>query len=217
MEAISTALPEPQLLTLRTSYNHLLVSLCTMLSAGGWAVPVLAQQQPSQAVTAPGPSSAPASNAPVAANAASADNGPNAMTRAVVQRGVLSCAARVEQVTRFLGFGAQAGAHFMPPPAPADQRIFALQMELPAGAVGNSFVDMSFAPQQANGCGATYQSVSYWAQPCEAVARQQFAGNTPGQVLQRDVTVLNLGAMTKVFLMTAGAAGCISIKKEIVL
>lgn len=155
------------------------------------------------------PASAPAVNSPEA--------GPNAMTRAVVQRGILSCAARVEQVSRFLGFGPQAGAHLMPPPAPADQRLFAVQMELPAGATGNSFVDMSFAPQQANGCGATYQTVTYWPQSCESVGNQQFATLKPSQPLQRDVTVLNISPMTKVFLMRAGNAGCIAIKKEIVL
>lgn len=144
------------------------------------------------------------------------ESGPNAMTSAVVQRGMLSCAARVEQVTRFLGFGPQVGAHLMPAPAPVDQRVFSLQMEVPAGAAGNSFVDMSFAPQQANGCGATYQAVSYWQQSCDLVGSQQFANFKPSQALQRDVTVLDIGPQTKVFLMKAGASGCISIKKEIV-
>jgi hypothetical protein len=143
--------------------------------------------------------------------------GPNALTRALVQRGVLSCAARVEQVSQFLGFGPQAGAHLMPPVAPTDQRLFSVQMELPAGAAGNSFVDMSFAPQQANGCGATYQTVTYWPQSCETVGNEQFAGLKPSQALQRDVTVLNVSPATKVFLMRAGTAGCISMKKEIVL
>ena len=154
--------------------------------------------------------------APVQATAEQ-EPGPNAMSRAVFQRGMMSCAARVEQVTRFLGFGPQAGGHLMPPPAPADQRLFSMQLELPAGGAGNSFVDMSFAPQQANGCGATYQTVTYWTQSCEAVGRQQFANVKPGPALQRDVIVLNLGLLTKVFLMSAGPAGCISIKKEIVL
>lgn len=156
----------------------------------------------------------PAATAPAAPVA---ESGPNAVTRAVVQRGVLSCAARVEQVSQFLGFGPQAGAHLMPPAAPADQRLFSVQMELPAGAPGNSLVDMSFAPQQANGCGATYQTVTYWPQSCETVGSQQFATLKPSQPLQRDVTVLNVGPMTKVFLMRAGDAGCIAIKKEIVL
>lgn len=157
------------------------------------------------------PAAAPVSAAPAA------ESSPNALTQALVQRGVLSCAARVEQVSRFLGFGPQAGAYLMPPPAPADQRLFSLQMELPAGGTGHSFVDMSFAPQQANGCGATYQTVTYWSESCETVGSQQFATLKPSQALQRDVTVLNVGPMTKVFLMRAGTAGCISIKKEIVL
>lgn len=165
------------------------------------------------AQTAPMEVAAPAQSAPAPA----AEPGPNALTRAVVQRGVLSCAARVEQVSRFLGFGPQAGAHLMPPSAPADQRLFSVQMELPAGAAGNSFVDMSFAPGQSNGCGATYQTVTYWPQSCEAVGSQQFATLKPSQPLQRDVTVLNISPMTKVFLMRAGNAGCIAIKKEIVL
>jgi hypothetical protein len=148
---------------------------------------------------------------------ASVQSGPNAMSQAVFQRGMLSCAARVEQVTKFLGFGPQAGGHLMPPPAPADQRLFSLQLEVPAGAAGNSFVDMSFAPGQANGCGATYQTVTYWPQNCEAVGSQQFANFKPSQALVRDVTVLAIGPLTKVFLMKAGTTGCISIKKEIVL
>jgi hypothetical protein len=49
------------------------------------------------------------------------------------------------------------------------------------------------------------------------VGSQQFATLKPSEPLKSDVTVLNVGPMTKVFLMRAGAAGCISIKKEIVL
>jgi hypothetical protein len=188
-----------------------------MLLGGMFTGTVHAQQQQSSGVASSAPGDLAGSPLSPNTNAAVTDAGPNAMTRAVVQRGVLSCAARVEQVTRFLGFGAQAGAHFMPPPQPADQRLFSLQMELPAGAAGNSFVDMSFAPQQANGCGATYQTVSFWPQTCDALAQLQFANVSKGQVLQRDVTVLNLGSMTKVFLMSAGPTGCILIKKEIVL
>ena len=78
----------------------------------------------------------------------------------------------------------------MPPAAPADQRLFSVQMELPAGATGNSLVDMTFAPGQANGCGATYQAVSFWPQSCETVTSHQFAILKPSQPLQRDVTVL---------------------------
>jgi hypothetical protein len=139
------------------------------------------------------------------------------MTRAAVQRGILQCAARVEQFTNFLGFGPQAGGLLMPPPAPADRQLFAMQIEVPAGAAHNSFIDMNFAPGQANGCGAAYQAVSYWAKSCDQVASSQFAQFKRLPPLKRDVAVLDGGATTKVFLMRAGDNGCVSIKKEIVL
>ena len=144
-------------------------------------------------------------------------DGPNAMTTAAVQRGMLSCAARVQQVTQFVGFGPQAGALLMPPPAPADRQLFAMQIEASAGATGNSFVDTTFAPNQANGCGATYTAVSYWTQTCDVVGTQQFAALKRLQPLRRDVAVLDGGPTSKVFLMRAGDSGCISIKKEVVL
>ena len=143
--------------------------------------------------------------------------GPNGMTRAAVQRGILQCAARVEQVSKFTGFGPQASGVLLAPANPADQRLFAMQMEVPAGAASNSLIDMDFAPNQANGCGAAYQAVSYWAQSCDQVANKQFAQLKRLQPLQRDVAVLDGGPATKVFLMRAGDNGCVSIKKEIVL
>jgi hypothetical protein len=185
----------------RKSENWLCVLAVVLFFA--FSAPLSAQQVSSE-TTASAPSQAPP------------DSSPNAMTRAVVQRGMLSCAARVEQVTRFLGFGPQAGGYLIPPPAPTDQRLFSLQLEVSAGATANSFVDMSFAPQQANGCGATYQSVTYWPQSCETVGSQHFANFKPSKALVRDVAVLDVAPLTKVFLMKAGTSGCISIKKEIV-
>jgi len=78
-------------------------------------------------------------------------------------------------------------------------------------------VDMDFAPNQANGCGATYSAVSYWAQSCDQVANNQFAQLKRLPPLKRDVAVLDAGPATKVFLMKAGDNGCVSIKKEVVL
>jgi hypothetical protein len=147
---------------------------------------------------------------------APAAGGANALTQASVQAGALSCASRVEQVTRFLGFGPGVGASLMAPAAPADQRMFAIQMEVAAGASSNSLVDMSFAPQQANGCGATYEAISYWTQSCEALASGPFAQLKRVQALQKDVLLLDGGPASRVFLMQAGT-GCVSIKKEIVL
>ncbi len=181
-----------------------------MLSAALACLPLLAVAQDLAPV-----GNTPAGTAPAALPAP--EEGPTALTRAAVQRGVLQCAARIEQVSRFLGFGPQAGALLMAPANPADQRLLSFAMELPAGANGNSLVDMTFAPGQANGCGATYQSISHWTQSCESLATSQFASLRRMRALQKDVTVLDGGPATKVFLMKAGDSGCISIKKEVVL
>lgn len=142
--------------------------------------------------------------------------GANSLTQAAVQAGALSCASRVEQVTRFLGFGPGVGASLMVPAQPADQRLFAIQMEVAAGAASNSLVDVTFAPQQANGCGASYEAISYWTQSCDTVANGPFAQLKRVKPLQKDVLLLDGGPASRVFLMQAGS-GCVSIKKEIVL
>ena len=92
---------------------------------------------------------------------APAPSSPNSLTQATVQLGALSCASRVEQVTRYVGYANGIGASVMGPAQPADQRVFALQMEIAAGAASNSLVDINFAAQQVNGCGASYEAVSY--------------------------------------------------------
>ncbi|NWG32317.1 MAG: hypothetical protein HXY29_12595 [Rhodocyclaceae bacterium] len=156
--------------------------------------------------------------APAAAPQAAAPPPPaavNAITQAAVQQGALSCAARINQVTQFLGFSAQAGALLMSPPGQPDQRLLPLAMEVPTEN-GAAYVSVHFAPNQANGCGAAYDAVAYWPQKCDAVAGKQFAALRKVGQLKKDITILDGGPATKVFLMPAGS-GCVSIKKEVVL
>jgi hypothetical protein len=149
------------------------------------------------------------------AGAPQTSNGANAVTQAAVQQGVLNCAARINQVSNFLGFGPQAGALLLVPPSQPDQRLLPLAMEVPTES-GSAYVSATFAPNQANGCGAVYDAVVYWPQKCEAVADKQFASLKRTGQLKTSLTVLDGGPATKVFLMPAGS-GCVSIKKEVVL
>ena len=148
-----------------------------------------------------------------AASAAAA--APNAVTQGALQVGMQACAGRVEQVSRFVGFSSQAGAVLMPPPAQPDKHLVPLAMEVPTEA-GPAFVSAAFAPNQANGCGATYDAVVFWPQACAAVAAQRFAGLRVIGLLKQHITVLDGGTTAKVFLMPAGS-GCVSIKKELLL
>lgn len=150
-----------------------------------------------------------------AAAPASSGPAPGAVTQGALQMGIRACASRIEQVSRFVGFSSQAGAVLMPPPAQPDKHLVPLAMEVPTEA-GPAFVSAAFAPNQANGCGATYDAVVFWPQACAAVAAQRFAGLRVIGLLKQHITVLDGGSTAKVFLMPAGS-GCVSIKKELLL
>jgi len=181
-------------------------NLKTPLRLSGLLLTTLLMTVPLQAQEAAKPA------APTAGNVA---NGSNAVTQAAVQQGALNCAARINQVTNFLGFSSQAGAMLMMPASQPDQRLLPLAMEVPT-ASGSAYVSATFAPNQANGCGAAYDAVVFWPQKCEAVAAKQFANLKRIGQLKTSITVLDGGVTTKVFLMPAGS-GCVSIKKEVVL
>lgn len=159
--------------------------------------------------------------APAAAPAPTPSPPANPIRQAAEQRGFAACGPRVEQVTNFLGFGPAAGAFLMAPAAPpgsgaGDQRLLPLVMEIPLGPT-SAIITASFAASPSGGgCGATYDAIVYWPQPCEVVAASQFASLRRMGMLKRDVLVLDGGPATKVFLMSAGA-GCVSVKKEVVL
>ena len=140
---------------------------------------------------------------------------PNAVTRTLVGQGVLKCASRVEQVSNFLNFGPATGAMLLPVQQDADNRMAHVIFESPTPE-GAAYVSATFAPNQNNGCGATYDAVMYWPKACDAVATQQFDKFKRVGAIKKDIVVLDGGVATKVFLLTAGS-GCVSVKKEVVL
>lgn len=140
----------------------------------------------------------------------------NPITQAAVSIGVLSCTSRVNQVTNFLGGGSpETGAFIFAPPADPDQSVFSVSMEVPGGEVPSAYASATFAPNQANGCGALYETVAYWSFSCDQVAQKQFPGMKRIRELRQNITVIGGASPARVFMMPAGA-GCVTIKKEIV-
>ena len=156
-----------------------------------------------------------AGSAPTPAPAPVPPTTPSIVTQAAVQKGVLNCAARINQVVNFLGFTGKAGAVLMIPPTQPDARLIQVAMEIPFEG-GVAYASASFAPNQANGCGATYDSVVYWPLACDKVQEQQFKGLPVNGNISKDIKILDVGEGIKFFLMPAGSDGCISIKKEVV-
>jgi hypothetical protein len=151
---------------------------------------------------------------PAAAPAATPSN-THPITQAAVKAGVLACAARVNQVANFLTANSQSGAFLFTPGAQPDQRLFSTSLEVSSPNTPPAYASASFAPNQANGCAALYETVSYWPSACDKVAAQQFAGLKDGGKLGTRTQLLVLGPSSRVFLMPAGT-GCVSIKKEVI-
>lgn len=175
--------------------------ILTLLVVSALSLPAAHAQQ---ATERPGSAPAPA---PVQATT-------SVVTQSAVQKGVFNCAGRINQVVNFLGFTEKAGAVLMIPPVQPDSRLIPLVMEIPVES-GVAYVSASFAPNQANGCGATYDSVVYWPQSCGKIKENQFKTLKETGKIRKEITILDGGEGIKIFLMPAGS-GCVSIKKELV-
>ena len=136
------------------------------------------------------------------------------ITDTAVKAGVRACAGRINQVTDFLTTGLTSGAVFFQPPSNPDKSLvsFSLGLKVPAGKV--AYASESFAPNQANGCGSTYETVVYWEAGCSDVAKLQFSSFRNDGVLVNSIMMLDKGTGVRVFLMPAGT-GCVAIKKQV--
>ena len=138
-----------------------------------------------------------------------------ALSDAFARAGVVTCGPRVEQIGDYLLRQAEAGAFLFLPVSAQDQRQVGVALELtaPGGGPG-AYASAEFSPEPAGGCGASYQSISYWPVGCAELARTTFAANKVLGVLKRNIQTLELSELGRVFLMPAGA-GCVSIKREL--
>ena len=139
----------------------------------------------------------------------------NSLTQALGHWGVKNCSERVNQLSGFVGYNNSSAAMALMPPSQVNDRMIPVAMEIPTEN-GAAYVSASFAPNQANNCGATYDAVVYWEQGCTDIAENQFKAYKNIGALGKALTMLDGGIATKVFLMPAGS-GCVSIKKEVVL
>jgi hypothetical protein len=141
---------------------------------------------------------------------------PNAVTLAAAQQGVLSCSSRINQVVTALGVTESSGGTWLLPPTQQDQRLAPLALEVPTTLGGSAYISATFAPNQANGCGASYDAVFYWPKNCDELAKQSYGGLKTLGRLKNDIAMLDGGANIRIFLMPAGNTGCVSIKRELV-
>jgi hypothetical protein len=167
--------------------------------------------RPASAASAATPQAAPQTSTQTPGSGA-----PNPVTLAAAQQGVLSCSSRINQVVTALGVTESSGGTWLLPLTQQDQRLAPLALEVPTTLGGSAYISATFAPNQANGCGASYDAVFYWPKNCDELAKQSFVGLKNLGRLKNDIAVLDGGANIRIFLMPAGSTGCVSIKRELV-
>ena len=138
-----------------------------------------------------------------------------ALRDAFMVAGNFSCAPRIKQVGDYLLRGGESGAFLFFNEAAPDQRQVGVALEIASPASGtSSYASAEFSPEASGDCGASYQAIAYWPTNCAELARTKFADNPPLGLLKRNITVLKLNKLGRVFLMPAGP-GCVSIKREL--
>ena len=152
---------------------------------------------------------------PAAGSAASSGGAGKALMDAFMVAGNFSCAPRIKQVGEYLLRGAESGAFLFFNEAAPDQRQVGVALEIASPASGtSSYASAEFSSEASGDCGASYQAITYWPTNCAELARTKFADNPPLGLLKRNIAVLELSKLGRVFLMPAGS-GCVSIKREL--
>jgi len=138
----------------------------------------------------------------------------NGLAQTAVNSGIVDCAGRIQQVTDFLTANSKSGAFLFIAPTDANRHISSASLEIQSNGT-SSYATASFAPGGSGGCGTLYETVSYWANQCEDVAKRAFPNFPPAGKLGDSISMLDGGVYLRIFLMPAGQ-GCLSIKKEMV-
>lgn len=135
------------------------------------------------------------------------------LAQAMGQSGVIHCQSRVHQVSEFLAGGMLSGASLMLPNDHVNDRMVSASIEVFDNSI-LFYASMDFAPLVAYGCDASFETVTYWPNNCEVIARNQFSKAKHNGKLRQSITMLSAGPNLQIFLMPAGA-GCVTIKKQI--
>ena len=133
------------------------------------------------------------------------------ITKAAVELGVLSCAARVQQVTSFLGVTAETKSTIRRPLSPADQNSFYVLTTVQTD--GTTALAMAEFFPSSQGCKATYSLTLNLSQPCETVRSERFVDLGEGALLSDNIRVMTNANAMRISLISSGET-CTLIKTE---
>lgn len=135
----------------------------------------------------------------------------NSITKSAVALGVLTCAARVQQVTSFLGVTAETKSTIRRPLSPADQNSFYVFTTVETD--GTTALAMAEFFPSLQGCKATYSLTLNLDKPCETVRAERFANLGEGALLSGNIRVVTGANGMRISLIPSGES-CTLIKTE---
>jgi len=135
----------------------------------------------------------------------------NQITQFAVQLGALSCAAKIQQVTSFLGVTSETKASLRRPQNPPDKNSLSLAMTIATdGTTGIALAE--FFPT-GSGCKASYSLTVNLPQSCDALRTAGFASLTDENRLSDNITLLTGPNTLRVILIGLGEV-CTVTKTE---
>lgn len=140
------------------------------------------------------------------------DGAANKITQMAVQLGSLTCAARVQQLTSFLGVTPETRASLRRPVSPPDSNSLSIAMTVDTdGTTGIALAD--FYPVQGR-CKASYSLTVNLQQSCSEVRTKNFSELADENRLSENILLLIGQNTLRVFLSQSGI-GCTVTKTEI--
>lgn len=140
------------------------------------------------------------------------DGAANKITQMAVQLGSLTCAARVQQLTSFLGVTPETRASLRRPVSPPDSNSLSIAMTVETdGTTGIALAE--FYPVQGR-CKASYSLTVNLQQSCSEVRTKNFSELVNEDRLSENILLL-VGQNTLRVLLSEVGTGCTVIKTEI--
>ena len=141
------------------------------------------------------------------------DGAANKITQMAVQLGALTCAARVQQLTSFLGVTPQTRASLRRPASPPDSNSFSIAMTVETdGTTGAALAE--FYPAHGR-CKASYSLTVNLQQSCDEVRTKSFSDLFNENRLSENILLL-VGQNTLRVLLSEFGTGCTVTKTEII-
>lgn len=129
--------------------------------------------------------------------------------------GAFGCAGRANQVAGFLSPQMRDTLLMQLPPSNPDRSLLSATLVVPVPGAQVALANIALAPNQANGCGAVYQSIVYQSRSCAAALAQDYPAVKTQALGETAVLIGGIDRNARVLAMPADK-GCILMKQETV-